>query len=383
MKRCKQRFKSDKFHSKYSMSLVICAKIPRHAALAALALSTHAFTVNVDDNTKQAELEDSGTSFSGFDEILRHVRSTLPSELSCPEKEVNAWIEKISKVSDVIPESFMEQLDSHLIQRTFMVGRHVTLVDFIVFGFVYEYIKTMPVSNRFSLPSLCRWFDYLQNKFIPNDGMFSLVEFILDVPKIAIVKGNAVDDSIKKAKEEKKAKKAKERKEKAKIEAVSEIAKLDIRVGRVVDASIHPTRDDLFIELIDVGEEKPRPVVTGLAPFISLESFKNRLVAIVCNLEPAEIHGEQSNGLVLCASNEDHSQVEPLAVPEGSKIGESIECPNVKSDVEAVVNAKKWRKIWKKLSTTESDLPIVVFDDKPLQTHCGPLTARISKAVVK
>jgi tRNA-binding EMAP/Myf-like protein len=39
---------------------------------------------------------------------------------------------------------------------------------------------------------------------------------------------------------------------------------LDIRVGRIVSVQQHPNADALYLEEIDVGEEKPRQV--GVAP---------------------------------------------------------------------------------------------------------------------
>lgn len=43
----------------------------------------------------------------------------------------------------------------------------------------------------------------------------------------------------------------------------------------------------------------------------------NRRVAVVCNLKPAKMRGIMSYGMVLCASNDDHTVVEPIKIPEG------------------------------------------------------------------
>lgn len=40
-----------------------------------------------------------------------------------------------------------------------------------------------------------------------------------------------------------------------------DFSRLDLRVGKILDASKHPNADALYVETIDVGEEKPRNVV--------------------------------------------------------------------------------------------------------------------------
>ena len=41
----------------------------------------------------------------------------------------------------------------------------------------------------------------------------------------------------------------------------------------------------LYIEEIDVGEEKPRQVISGLVKFVPIEQMQNRKAIILCNLK--------------------------------------------------------------------------------------------------
>lgn len=50
-----------------------------------------------------------------------------------------------------------------------------------------------------------------------------------------------------------------------------DIGRLDLRVGQILEAKKHPDADALYVETIDLGEEKPRTVVSGLVRFIPLE----------------------------------------------------------------------------------------------------------------
>jgi len=50
-------------------------------------------------------------------------------------------------------------------------------------------------------------------------------------------------------------------------------AALDIRVGKVLEAKRVEGSDKLYVEQIDVGEEKPRTICSGLVPYVPLEKF--------------------------------------------------------------------------------------------------------------
>jgi len=51
----------------------------------------------------------------------------------------------------------------------------------------------------------------------------------------------------------------------------------DIRVGRIVDAWFHADSDTLFCEHINIGEEAPRPIASGIRAHYQLENLKGRL----------------------------------------------------------------------------------------------------------
>lgn len=46
---------------------------------------------------------------------------------------------------------------------------------------------------------------------------------------------------------------------------------LDIRVGKVVKAWLHPEADSLYVEEVDVGEPEPRTICSGLVNYVPLE----------------------------------------------------------------------------------------------------------------
>ncbi len=80
-----------------------------------------------------------------------------------------------------------------------------------------------------------------------------------------------------------------------------EFQKLDLRVGKVLDADRVEGTDKLLQLTVDVGEDEPRTVVAGLAEAFSVRELIGEQVVVVANLEPATIRGVQSQGMVLAA----------------------------------------------------------------------------------
>uniref|UniRef100_A0A9J7Y3L6 Tyrosine--tRNA ligase n=1 Tax=Cyprinus carpio carpio TaxID=630221 RepID=A0A9J7Y3L6_CYPCA len=102
-------------------------------------------------------------------------------------------------------------------------------------------------------------------------------------------------------------------------------SRLDIRVGKVISVEKHPDADSLYLEKIDVGEEQPRTVVSGLVAYLSQEQLQDRLVVLLCNLKPQKMRGIESQAMLLCASIEgEPRKVEPLDPPEGSAPGDRV-----------------------------------------------------------
>lgn len=97
---------------------------------------------------------------------------------------------------------------------------------------------------------------------------------------------------------------------------------VDMRVGTVKAAEPHPNAERLLRLEIDLGENTPRQIISGLAEFYTPEELVGRQVCVVVNLAPRKIRGLESHGMVLTA--EKNGRLELLtvsgAVPEGSTI---------------------------------------------------------------
>lgn len=83
-----------------------------------------------------------------------------------------------------------------------------------------------------------------------------------------------------------------------------DFAKIDFRVGRVLECKKHPKADKLLIFQIKIGREV-RQIISGVAECFTPEECVGRKVVVVANLKPRKLRGEESNGMLMFADNGD------------------------------------------------------------------------------
>ena len=82
----------------------------------------------------------------------------------------------------------------------------------------------------------------------------------------------------------------------------SDFAKIELRVAEVKTAERIPKADKLLLLTVDVGEEKPRTILAGIAQYYEPESLVGRKIVVVANLKPRKLRGYESQGMLLAAS---------------------------------------------------------------------------------
>ena len=87
--------------------------------------------------------------------------------------------------------------------------------------------------------------------------------------------------------------------------AIDDFAKVELKVGKVVACEKVPKADKLLCSKIDVGEDSPRTVVSGIAAYYSPEQMIGKRVVVVTNLKPVKLRGILSEGMILCAEGAD------------------------------------------------------------------------------
>lgn len=105
--------------------------------------------------------------------------------------------------------------------------------------------------------------------------------------------------------------------------AFDDFAKLDLRVGKVLECIKVPKADKLLQFLIDDGMGK-RTIISGIAAWYKPEDLVGKQVCFVANLEPRKLKGVESQGMLLSVEDSDEtlSLIQPPKdVTPGSQIG--------------------------------------------------------------
>merc|ERR1712154_91248 len=80
----------------------------------------------------------------------------------------------------------------------------------------------------------------------------------------------------------------------------------------------------MYVEMIDVGEEKPRQICSGIKNKVTMDEMLNSYVIVFTNLKKAKLRGIESCGMILAAKNADESKLQIVRPPKGTPIGERI-----------------------------------------------------------
>lgn len=93
-----------------------------------------------------------------------------------------------------------------------------------------------------------------------------------------------------------------------------DFAKVQLRVAKVLEAFEHPKADKLMVLKVDLGTEQ-RQICAGIRGHYTPDQLVGRNIIVVANLAPRMMRGLESNGMLLAASNADHTRV-ILLTPE-------------------------------------------------------------------
>lgn len=80
--------------------------------------------------------------------------------------------------------------------------------------------------------------------------------------------------------------------------------KVQLKVGEIVEAEKHPNADRLLALKVEVGEDRPRSIVAGIAAKYAAQDLVGKKIVIVANLKPRKLRGVLSEGMLLAATGE-------------------------------------------------------------------------------
>lgn len=95
---------------------------------------------------------------------------------------------------------------------------------------------------------------------------------------------------------------------------------INLKVARIEEASRVEDSNKLMKLEIDLGDEK-RQLVAGIAKAYTEDDLEGREIIVVANLEPKEIFGLESQGMLLAADSDQPVLLKPdEEVEPGTKI---------------------------------------------------------------
>jgi methionyl-tRNA synthetase len=104
--------------------------------------------------------------------------------------------------------------------------------------------------------------------------------------------------------------------------SLEDFKKIDLRVAKILQAERVENSQKLIKLQVDLGEEEKRTIVAGIGEKYEPEELIGQLIVVVSNLEPKEIKGIKSEGMLLAV---DSKNGPVLIVPlEQVFVGEKI-----------------------------------------------------------
>ena len=104
---------------------------------------------------------------------------------------------------------------------------------------------------------------------------------------------------------------------------IEDFRKLELIVGQIKEVNDHPDADRLYVVKVDTGHGE-KQLVAGIRKSYTKEQLVGRRVIVVNNLEPAVIRGQESQGMILAAS--DCEGISVLAPDRAVVLGSIVKC---------------------------------------------------------
>ncbi len=102
-----------------------------------------------------------------------------------------------------------------------------------------------------------------------------------------------------------------------------DFAKVVMVVGTIVSVDLVPDADKLLRLMVDVGEETPRQILSGIREYIADPStLVGQQFPFVINLAPRTLRGFESQGMIIAASAGESLALFPpsISVPPGTRL---------------------------------------------------------------
>lgn len=104
---------------------------------------------------------------------------------------------------------------------------------------------------------------------------------------------------------------------------IQDFKKMEILIGTIKKVQEHPNADRLYVVSVSIGQET-KEVVAGIKNSYSKDELIDKKVVFLNNLEPVNIRGVESKGMILAANDLNSEVVSILTVDKDVKDGSSV-----------------------------------------------------------
>ena len=105
---------------------------------------------------------------------------------------------------------------------------------------------------------------------------------------------------------------------------IDDFSKIEIKVGKVIEATLVPESSKLIKLRVSFGESGERTVFAGIKTWYQPEDLVGKNFVFVYNLKPKPMMGELSQGMMMAAEDEGEKECVLLIpdkdIPEGTRV---------------------------------------------------------------
>lgn len=280
-----------------------------------------ALPVLVSQNSKSSDLVE-------IAEFLTRHTCTYGILFGDSENKINREKKFISAILE--GNEVLKLLNDQLHLNTFCVNpSHMTISDIFAFAIVLHHLKN---NYRLKEENVLRWYLHISNLQGLKDHLGTLGIHYISLPshrpqlieeQLSAISISQTQEETSEQEKPKNQDKKKDKQKDKKPEAVDPASRLDFRVGKIIEIFDNVESDELYNERIDIGNGEIRTIASGLKKKIPIENLRDQLVVVFCNLKERQLKGWTSQGMLMCAKNE-NGDIDFLRPPKGSSPGDLI-----------------------------------------------------------
>ena len=136
-------------------------------------------------------------------------------------------------------------------------------------------------------------------------NLFDRLDIDKELVKLHEANGALIEKRLNKNKKEDEEKSKESKESKEEYIDFEDFTKVDLVVGKILEAKEHPNADKLLVFKVDIGEGEPRTIISGIKKWYNPEDLVGKNVIVVRNLAPRKMRGIESEGMLLAADFDD------------------------------------------------------------------------------